>query len=105
MQTSCSAGVAGRVQPVLGFAEGEMNVSTQRLPAKKEQAVQGKKCRELFLPLFHPLMVKVSLLSVWGALPRGCHLADRGLSHNNTFCSHSVCSPLALSTEDLSVLL
>lgn len=45
MCTSCSAGVAARVQPVPGFAEGERNVSTQRLPAKREQAAQGKKCK------------------------------------------------------------
>lgn len=114
VQPSFSAGVAARVQPVPGWKECEHIVSTQRLPAKREQAAQGKKCKadwlqewkqESFFCLSSILSWSVSLPSMWGALPRRCHLADRGLSHNNTFCSHPVCSPLAQSTGELTALL
>lgn len=42
---SCSAGLAARAQPVPGFAVGKGIVGARRLPAKRGQTAEGKKCK------------------------------------------------------------
>lgn len=112
-QPSCSAGATARAQPVSGSAVSKMIAGAWELPIKRQQTAQRKKFKaarlqgqtqDCLLPLLHLPMYRFFLMSTWGALPRRCHLADRGLSHNSTFWSQCLCSLLAQSTGELTAL-